>query len=169
MVALLLINVFSLIGKGLKESDQSVNYLVPEYTRILVDNLEPNAIIISAQWDYWVSAFWYKQKIEGYRPDITLIEKELLRRTWYLNQLKRWYPKEVYACSGTLGSYLDQLELFESGQPYDPLLDEPLGLFRQPFQVMLFAQRQLMLAHVDHRFLTALPAFHTDLLCGLSS
>ncbi|MFC1848861.1 protein O-mannosyl-transferase family [candidate division CSSED10-310 bacterium] len=107
-----------LIGTNFAENDRSDDYLVPEYTRILVNNLQPGAIIISAQWDFWCSAFWYKQRIEGFRPDVVLIEKELLRRTWYPEQLKRWYPQVIEPCNAEIDEYLDELELFESRQKY---------------------------------------------------
>lgn len=104
------------------ENDQSMNSLVPEYTNILVENLDENAIVISAQWDYWCSAFWYKQKVEHYRPDVVLVEKELLRRTWYLEQFKQWYPKVAASVEPEMNLYLSQLELFESNKPYNSVL-----------------------------------------------
>ncbi len=99
-------------------NDRSDGYVVPEYTRILLKKIEPNAVIISAQWDFFCSAFWYKQRVEGVRPDITLIEQELLRRTWYLEQLKRWYPETITPCEAEINAYLKDLELFESGEDY---------------------------------------------------
>jgi len=75
------------IATNYSENDQSMNFLVPEYTRILSENLEPDAIIISAQWDYWCSAFWYKQRVEGYRKDIVLVEKnDTIRNSNYLSR-----------------------------------------------------------------------------------
>jgi hypothetical protein len=103
-----------------KECDNSKDYMVSEYTKILVDNLEPNAVIISSQWDYWVSAFWYKQRVENYRKDVILIEKEILRRTWYLKQIQNWYPT-LKINSKEIGSFNEQLELFESNKDYDPV------------------------------------------------
>ena len=44
------------------------------------------------------------------------------------------------------------------------LLNEALGLFGQPLQVMLPAERQLVLAHIDGGFGPALPAFHRTAL-----
>jgi len=104
------------------ENDYSSNRLVPEYTKILADNLDSNAIVISAQWDYFCSAFWYMQRVENYRPDIVLIEKELLRRTWYLEQFKRWYPEVAKKSEKEIRLYLSQLELFEDENDYDPFL-----------------------------------------------
>ncbi|MCX7879299.1 MAG: DUF2723 domain-containing protein [Ignavibacteria bacterium] len=108
-----------LLIMNFNENDESKNNLVVTYTKNIVDNLEPKAIIISAQWDYFCSAFWYLQQVEAYRKDIVLIEKELLRRTWYLEQLKRWYPDVVKKSEKEMELFLEQLELFESEKPYN--------------------------------------------------
>ncbi len=117
----LLIPLLSL-ALNYSENDYSSNRLVPEYTKTLVNNLDSNAIVISAQWDYFCSAFWYMQRVENYRPDVVLVEKELLRRTWYLEQFKRWYPEVARKSEKEMKLYLSQLELFEDEQPYDPFL-----------------------------------------------
>ena len=103
-------------------NDYSSNRLVPEYTKTLVNNLDSNAIVISAQWDYFCSAFWYMQRVENYRPDVVLVEKELLRRTWYLEQFKRWYPQVAKQSENEMELYDSQLELFETEKPYNPIL-----------------------------------------------
>lgn len=110
------------IANNYKSADESQNYMVEEYNRLVQESAEENSIIISAQWDYWVSAFWYSNKVRGQRQDIALIEKELLRRTWYVNQLKRWYPDIAEKSKLEIDNYLEQLELFESGEKYDPRL-----------------------------------------------
>jgi len=103
-------------------NNQNDNYLVKDYTMNLTQNLEPKAIIITAQWDYFVSAFWYYQKITGYRTDIVLIEKELLRRTWYYKHLEKWYPK-VYNNSKTeIDDFLVELNKFEKNENYNPIM-----------------------------------------------
>jgi hypothetical protein len=113
LIILLPIFNFSL---NYKDCDESKNYLVYDYTKTMIDNLEPNAILISAQWDYMCSAFWYMQRIEGYRKDVTLIEKELMRRTWMPYQLKKWYPSLFKPCESNLSAFTNDLEKFESGR-----------------------------------------------------
>lgn len=103
-------------------NDLSDDQTVSEYYRLVMQSAEKDAIIVSAQWDFWVSAFWYKNKIEGERKDILLIEKELLRRTWYVNSLERWYPLIQNQCSTEIEHYQEQLEKFESDLPYDARL-----------------------------------------------
>jgi hypothetical protein len=114
-----------------ESSNESDNLLVPEYTKILVNELKPNAIIISSQWDYFCSAFWYMQRIEGYRRDVVLIDKELCRRTWYLVQFALWYPEVAKTSEKEIKSFNEELELFESGEPYDRMLiqDRYIAMF----------------------------------------
>ena len=94
--------------------NQRSNTLVRDYVHCMIDPLPANAVVISQQWDFFCSAFWYMQQIEGYRTDVVLIEKELLRRTWYPKQLLRWYPDFVSKAKAPMESYLNDLRLFES-------------------------------------------------------
>lgn len=105
---------------NLQINNQANNHLVQEYTENVMNNLEPNAVIISAQWDYFVSAFWYLNKIENQRKDVVLIEKELLRRTWYYKHLKMWYPQIYNNSKKEIEDFLDILTKFENNLPYDP-------------------------------------------------
>ena len=111
---LLLIPILSFII-NYSEADKSQNSLVNTYTELVIRDVKPNAIIISSQWDYFVSAFWYKQTVENYRKDIDLVEKELLRRTWYPIQLNRMSPDVCRPAKKEIDEYMNYLEKFESG------------------------------------------------------
>ncbi|MDH7516084.1 MAG: DUF2723 domain-containing protein, partial [Bacteroidota bacterium] len=84
-----------LLGANFPSVSQRGNHLVEDYSRNMFASLEPNAIILSYQWDYWVSASYYYQLVERLRPDVVVIDKELLRRSWYFEQLRRWHP-DIY-------------------------------------------------------------------------
>ncbi len=107
------------IALNYSENDRSSDCLVEEYTRITAENLRPGALVISSQWDYFVSAFWYKQRVEGFRRDVVLVEKELLRRTWYPLQFRAWYPEVAAASKNEFSAFESALEPFEAGEPYD--------------------------------------------------
>ncbi len=131
--ALLLIPILN-IALYLKTNDKSGDVLVHEYTTTLINGLDKDAIIISAQWDYWNSAFIYFREIEGMRTDVWWIGKELMRRTWYPLQLQQWHPTIFDATENELTSYSDDLELFESGLPpnaYPFIQQNFVGLFRK--------------------------------------
>lgn len=106
------------LGINYSSNDQSGDYMVAEYTRIMTDNLNENAIIFTSQWDYYVSAFFYKQGVEGYRKDVAIIDPELLRRTWYIKQLRVLYPEILKDCNQQIEQFLAELELFESKKSY---------------------------------------------------
>jgi hypothetical protein len=76
-------------------NDESRNYYIEEFTMNVFRNSEPNSIIISSQWDFWVSASWYYNFVKKVRPDLVIIDKELLRRSWYFIYLQRHYA-EIY-------------------------------------------------------------------------
>jgi len=98
---------------NLEENNYSGDCMAAEYTRIMTDNLEPDAVIISSQWDYFVSPFFYKQKVENLRPDITIIDPELVRRTWYQLTLEKWYPDLMAKCKPQREAFMRDLEVFE--------------------------------------------------------
>ncbi len=93
--------------------------LVLDYTKTMLESLEPNALLLSAQWDYFCSAFWYLQRFEGYRPDVVMIEKELLRRTWYVRKVQKDFPELSEKSKNEIEAFLEDLEQFESGKPYN--------------------------------------------------
>ena len=67
--------------------NQRNNYVYEDYTKALLNSVPKNSIVFSYQWDYFISASYYFQLIEDYRKDVKVIDKELLRRSWYYNQL----------------------------------------------------------------------------------
>ena len=100
-----------------KEADESENYQVRDYTMNVLASAKQNSIIISSQWDFWLSSAWYFQFIKGMRPDVSIIDKELLRRSWYLRHIKIHYP-ELYERSQTeFETYNTELLKFENETP----------------------------------------------------
>jgi hypothetical protein len=81
-------------------------------------SLEPRAVILSRQWDHFCSASIYEQLVRGRRRDVTVIEKELMRRRWYLKQLARWDPELTRPCRELMERFGDELVPFETGGRY---------------------------------------------------
>ncbi len=100
--------------------DESKNYLVEDYTTNMFSSLQPDALVLSYQWDHWVSAACYYQLIRRYREDVAVVDKELLRRSWYYPQLAARYPWLIGGSSAEVESFLAELAKFEHERPYDP-------------------------------------------------
>lgn len=100
-------------------NDESKNRYVEEFTMNIFNNAEPNSIIISSQWDFWVSASWYFHFVKNVRPDIVVIDKELLRRSWYFKFLQEQYPEVYNNSRGEIERFMAELYKFEHDIPYD--------------------------------------------------
>ncbi len=106
------------------EDDASGNDLVEDYTRNILTNLQPNSIILSYQWDDFVSASYYFQYVKRVRTDVTVIDKELLRRSWYFMQMRENHPALYKKSKSEIGEFLGELDKFEHDTPYDPAVIE---------------------------------------------
>jgi hypothetical protein len=80
---------------------------------------EQNATIITDWWDVYSPAF-YLQHVESVRPDVCIIDKELIRRSWYFDYLARSYPWLVERSRSEISSYRQYLDQFEQGRLKDP-------------------------------------------------
>ncbi|MEO0082583.1 MAG: hypothetical protein ABIL25_09920, partial [candidate division WOR-3 bacterium] len=90
--------------------DQALNTLA---------SADSNAIILTDWWDVYSPVF-YLQHIEGLRPDVCIIDKELVRRSWYFKYLERVYPWLLEDSRPELDTYLRFLNEFEHGRLKDP-------------------------------------------------
>jgi hypothetical protein len=78
--------------------------------------------VISYQWDFWVSASYYYQIVKGLRPDIAVVDKELLRRSWYFLQLGKHYPWLMQPSRPEIEAFNQELYKFEHDLPYNPAI-----------------------------------------------
>ncbi len=95
------------------DSDESRNYYVKEYMNNVFNSAKTNSIIMSTQWDFWVSASWYYQYVKGVRPDVIIIDKELCRRMWYLRHIKLHFPEIYQRTKKEFDAYENELIKFE--------------------------------------------------------
>jgi hypothetical protein len=101
------------------KTDETRNYLVEDYTQNMFNSFQPNALVLSYQWDYWVSASYYYQLVKGARPDVAVVDKELLRRSWYFVQLEKRYPWLIQNSRHEVEAFLKELYKFEHELPYN--------------------------------------------------
>ena len=102
-----------------EDVDQSSNYLVEDYTKNILSNLPPHSIILSYQWDYFISASYYFQHVKNFRSDVIVLDKELLRRSWYFAQLGKMHRPIMQKSKQESEFFLSELNKFEHGIPYD--------------------------------------------------
>lgn len=107
-----------------KKCDESSWYTFSDYTKSLLASTGNKSIIFSYQWDYFISPAYYFQFVEGYQSGAVIIDKELLRRSWYYDQLKRNYPGAMAGIKDEIKIFLNALRPFETDDVYNTALLE---------------------------------------------
>ncbi len=118
------VSALAMLGVLFGRVSERGNYLVEDYTRNMFNCLKPNALVLSYQWDYWVSASFYMQQVEHCRPDVVIIDKELLRRSWYLIALKKNHPEIYRRSQREIELFSEELTKFEHDDPYESAIIE---------------------------------------------
>jgi len=120
--------VVSFVLLGAVAAEGFANYLkvdgrreafAERYTHDVLASAQPNALIISYQWDYFVSPFFYLHYVEQVRPDVVVLDKELMRRSWYVEGLLSHYPEIIGKSTEECRAFLHEVKKFERDEPYD--------------------------------------------------
>jgi len=116
--ALCCLPVFSL-WSHYPENNHRHYVVARDYGLNVLENLEPGALLLTMDWQLY-SPLLYLQGVEGHRKDVTPVDVNLMRRSWYVAYLKRQYPEMMRDAADETEIYLRQLDFFEHDRPYDP-------------------------------------------------
>jgi hypothetical protein len=111
-------------------------------------------VVFSTQWDFWVSASYALQGLERVRPDVLVLDPELLRRSWYVRGLGRRAPDLAQAARPALDRFLAEVRPFEAGRPFTPAVIEEayVGMLDALIDAARASRPVLVTADVDRRF-----------------
>ncbi|MCA9754641.1 MAG: DUF2723 domain-containing protein [Candidatus Eisenbacteria bacterium] len=101
------------------EVDRSNDHVVRYHVDSLLATVPEDAVLLSSFWDAVVSPLLYEQAVEGKRTDVSVVDTELLRRSWYYPQLSRWDPELLTPVRPLVDEFLDAVAPFESGGTFD--------------------------------------------------
>lgn len=74
-------------------NDRKYNYLVEDTANNILNNVKPNAVIMSYV-DHITGPLWYLQSL-GHRKDVTVVAMQLLTFDWYIKNMIHRYPEIV--------------------------------------------------------------------------
>jgi len=97
---------------------ESGNRFAEVYTREILKTLPQNALVLQANWDI-ESPFIYLHNVEHVRPDVEILDLNLLQRSWYIAQEQRTDPSVFRGVEREADAFLREVAPFESGRPYD--------------------------------------------------
>jgi hypothetical protein len=93
------------------------------WVRDALETVEPHSVILSREWDHY-SPWLYLRFVEHVRPDVTWIDTELLRRSWYPEFIRQVDPERFARAQPALERLAPYIARFEAGQRYDPVAIE---------------------------------------------
>ncbi len=102
-----------------KRSDKSRYLIAVDLVENVMRPIGQGGLLLTADWQFY-SPYLYMRHIEGFRKDATVIDVNLVKRSWYVyGYLKREYPEMMKYCEKETEAYMKDLWLFEHDQPYD--------------------------------------------------
>jgi len=100
--------------------DETRNTIPQQFVEKAFSDLEPHAIVIASQWDYFISPSLYYQVIGHIRSDVTIVDKSLMQnRSWYFLHLEHYAPWLMKRIRPAENLFLLELDKFENDVPFN--------------------------------------------------
>jgi len=124
-VVLPIIGYFPVAGAALNlpETCRRDYYLAEETATNILALAPRNSVIYLNNWDWYAPAV-YLQRARGYRPDLTLLDFELMRRSWYLHGKLERHPTTLGLAKTEIEDFISSVIDFERGENIDPAILE---------------------------------------------
>jgi hypothetical protein len=110
-VALLLVPAVALAG-NFRFNDRSHYWIAQDYVDNILRTIEPHGMLLTLDWQV-CSPLLYARAIAQQRRDVTVIDINLLRRSWYFAYLGREYPELMQSTRDEVDAFLEDLTQWE--------------------------------------------------------
>ena len=87
-------------------------FIAHDYVDNLLKAIAPNGLLLTLDWQV-VSPMFYAQEIERLRPDVKVVDINLLRRSWYFDYLKHAYPGLIERSREKIDVFVENLKGWE--------------------------------------------------------
>jgi len=87
-------------------------FIAHDYVDNLLKAIAPNGLLLTLDWQV-VSPMFYAQEIEQLRPDVKVVDINLLRRSWYFDYLKHAYPGLIERSREKIDVFVENLKKWE--------------------------------------------------------
>jgi hypothetical protein len=119
IIVVLLISIPTVTAFSVWQHSNRRHYVyADDFARSVLTSLPPNSLMLTNDWAF-VSPSLYLQHVEKTRPDVIVLDSELLRRSWYFKYLRKRAPWLEKTTAPQIGAFIQELLKYERGQPYD--------------------------------------------------
>lgn len=120
LAALILLPLYA-FSANKYNSDRSRRTFAKQGVLDMIASMEPGGLAIVENWDFY-SPWLYMHFEEDYHTDIVLLDKELMRRSWYIDFIKRKHADIYQKSARAIDNFLKEVESFERSRPFDPVV-----------------------------------------------
>src|SRR6516162_6850457 len=89
------------------------DFIADDYVQNLFSTIATGGLLLTQDWQV-VSPMFYAQEIEQRRPDVKVVDINLLRRSWYFDYLKQAHPGLIERSSEKIDPYVALLKQWEN-------------------------------------------------------
>jgi hypothetical protein len=100
------------LAANFRFNDRSGYFIARDYAENIARAVEPGGTLLTLDWQVYAPLL-YLRTIEGFRRDVTVIDVNLLRRSWYVDFLQRTYPRLMERCRDQVEPFLEDLHGWE--------------------------------------------------------
>jgi hypothetical protein len=87
-------------------------FIARDYVENLFSAIAPNGLLLTLDWQV-ASPIFYAQEIEQRRPDVKVVDINLLRRSWYFGYLSHAYPGLIERSRDKIDAFVENLKEWE--------------------------------------------------------
>jgi hypothetical protein len=116
--------------------NRRANTIPEDYVRDTFAEIAAGGLLLTRDWQLYGPAL-YLQHVEGLRPDLTVIDTELLRRRWYFDLLHKVDPALMAAVIAEERAFLELRDAWERGEIPDS--DPRIGQLQVAYLALLNA------------------------------
>ena len=87
-------------------------FIADDYVENLFSSIAPDGLLLTQDWQV-VSPMFYAQEIERRRPDVKVLDINLLRRSWYFDYIKQAHPGLMERSREKIDPYVELLKQWE--------------------------------------------------------
>jgi hypothetical protein len=117
LAGIIILPIYGFI-ENIHVSDRSSRTFARQGVMDMIDSMEPGGLAFVENWDFY-SPWLYFHFEDNLRKDIVLLDKELMRRSWYIDFIKRMHPEIYEHSASAIEDFLREVEPFERSLPFE--------------------------------------------------
>ena len=112
-----------LLKKNYFEADRSRDHFAYDFASNVMRSVKKDAVIMTNVWDHY-SPWLYLRFVELRRQDLSYLDVELSRRSWYFNYIRQNYPDIYRKSENEITNFVREVYPFENRLTFNPQIIE---------------------------------------------